>query len=77
MFIGLNHEFDLEGCDRTDMKLPYGQEELISAVLDANENTVIAVIAGSPVDMEVFADRAKAIVYSSYNGMEGGLAMAG
>ena len=76
LFIGLNHEFDLEGCDRTDMKLPYGQEELISAVLDANENTVIAVIAGSPVDMEVFADRAKAIVYSSYNGMEGGLAMA-
>lgn len=76
MFIGLNHEFDLEGCDRTDMKLPYGQEELISAVLDANENTVIAVTAGSPVDMEVFADRAKAIVYSSYNGMEGGLAMA-
>ena len=76
LFIGLNHEFDLEGCDRTDMKLPYGQEELISAVLDANENTVIAVTAGSPVDMEVFADRAKAIVYSSYNGMEGGLAMA-
>lgn len=76
LFIGLNHEFDLEGCDRPDMKLPYGQEELISSVLDANENTVIAVMAGSPVDMEIFADRAKAIVYSSYNGMEGGLAMA-
>lgn len=76
LFCGLNHEFDLEGCDRTDMKLPYGQEDLISAVLDANENTVIVVIAGSPVDMEVFAGRAKAIVYSSYNGMEGGLAVA-
>lgn len=76
LFCGLNHEFDLEGCDRPDMKLPYGQEELISAVLDANENTVIVVIAGSPVDMEVFAGRAKAIVYSSYNGMEGGLAVA-
>ncbi|WP_313180040.1 beta-glucosidase family protein [Lacrimispora sp.] len=76
LFCGLNHEFDLEGCDRRDMKLPYGQERLISAVLDANENTVIVVIAGSPVDMEAFADRAKAIVYSSYNGMEGGRAMA-
>lgn len=76
LFCGLNHEFDLEGCDRTDMKLPYGQEQLISAVLDANENTVIIVMAGSPVDMESFADRAKAIVYSSYNGMEGGRAMA-
>lgn len=76
LFCGLNHEFDLEGCDRTDMKLPYGQEQLISAVLDANENTVIIVMAGSPVDMESFADRAKAIVFSSYNGMEGGRAMA-
>lgn len=76
LFCGLNHEFDLEGCDRRDMKLPYGQEKLIKAVLDANENTVIVVIAGSPVDMEAFADRAKAIVYSSYNGMEGGHAMA-
>lgn len=76
LFCGLNHEFDLEGCDRRDMKLPYGQEQLISAVLDANENTVIILLAGSPVDMEAFADRAKAIVYSSYNGMEGGRALA-
>lgn len=76
LFCGLNHEFDLEGCDKDGMKLPYGQEQLIRAVLDANENTVIVVIAGSPVDMEAFADRAKAIVYSSYNGMEGGRAMA-
>lgn len=76
LFCGLNHEFDLEGCDKPDMKLPYGQEQLISAVLDVNENTVIVVIAGSPVDMEAFADRAKAIVYSSYSGMEGGRAMA-
>ena len=76
LFCGLNHEFDREGCDRRNMKLPYGQEELISAVLDANGNTVLVVIAGSPVDMEAFADRAKAIVYTSYNGMEGGHAMA-
>ncbi|WP_124066842.1 glycoside hydrolase family 3 C-terminal domain-containing protein [Clostridium sp. E02] len=76
LFCGLNHEFDQEGCDRKDMKLPYGQEELISAVLDANANTVLVVIAGSPVEMEAFADRAKGIVYTSYNGMEGGNAMA-
>lgn len=76
LFVGLNHEFDLEGCDRNDIKLPYGQERLISEVLNVNENAIIVVTAGSPVDMEAFADRAKAIVYSSYNGMEGGRAMA-
>src|SRR5699024_3564633 len=40
LFCGLNHEFDLEGQDRADMKLPYGQEELIRRVLEVNENTV-------------------------------------
>ena len=33
---GLDHEHDLEGRDRTDMRLPYGQDELIEALLDAN-----------------------------------------
>lgn len=73
---GLNHEYDVEGQDRKDIKLPEGQEELISAVLNANDNAVVAVLAGSPVDLESFADRAKAIVYTSYNGMEGGRALA-
>ncbi len=76
VFCGLNHEYDQEGQDRMDMKLPAGQEELISAVLRANENAVIVVISGAPVDLEVFADRAKAIVFTSYNGMEGGRALA-
>jgi beta-glucosidase len=76
VFTGLNHQSDVEGQDRKDMKLPAGQEELISAVLDVNENAVIVVLAGSPVDLEAFADRAKAIVYTSYNGMEGGRALA-
>ena len=76
VFTGLNHQSDVEGQDRKDMKLPVGQEELISAILDVNENAVIVVLAGSPVELEAFADRAKAIVYTSYNGMEGGRALA-
>lgn len=76
VFCGLNHEYDVEGQDRKDMKLPAGQEELISAVLNVNDNAVIAVLAGAPVDLEAFADCAKAIVYTSYNGMEGGRALA-
>ncbi len=76
VFCGLNHEYDVEGQDRRDMKLPAGQEKLISAVFNVNDHAVIAVLAGSPVDLEPFADRAKAIVYTSYNGMEGGRALA-
>ncbi|MCR5249289.1 MAG: glycoside hydrolase family 3 C-terminal domain-containing protein [Lachnospiraceae bacterium] len=73
---GLDHDHDVEGKDRTDMKLPYGQDDVLNAVLDANPDTVVVMVAGSPVDMRAWKDRAKAIVYMSYNGMEGGTALA-
>lgn len=73
---GLDHEFDIEGRDRPDMKLPYGQEELIEALLNANPNTVLAFVAGSPIEMNRFRDKAKAIVWCYYAGMESGKALA-
>ena len=73
---GLNHDWDVEGFDRPDMKLPYGQEELIAALLEVNPNTVLTFVAGSPIEMKNFADKAKAIVWCYYAGMEGGNALA-
>ena len=73
---GLNHEYDLEGQDRTDMKLPYGQDEVIEAVLEANPDTVIVMVAGSPIEMGRWEKRAKAIVWNWYAGMETGNALA-
>ncbi len=72
---GLNHAYDLEGMDRVDLKLPYNQDRLIEAVLDVNPETVIVLTAGSPVGMP-WADRAKAIVFYYYAGMESGQAVA-
>ncbi len=76
IFGGLDHDFDVEGADRKDMKLPYEQDALISAVLDVNPNAIVVMIAGSPVDMSAWIDKAKALVWMSYNGMEGGTALA-
>lgn len=73
---GLDHRLDVEGKDRTDITLPYGQDALIEALLDANPRTVLAFVAGSPVNMRHFAGRAKAIVWSWYSGCEGGTALA-
>lgn len=75
---GLNHEtnLDCEGSDKLDMMLPYGQDELIKAVLKANPNTVVVIIAGSPVDMNEWLPNAKGLVYTSYLGMETGMALA-
>lgn len=73
---GLNHDYDLEDRDRRDMKLPYGQDELIEALLQANPDTVIVMNAGSPVEMYRWQNQAKAIVWHWYAGMEGGTALA-
>lgn len=72
---GLNHDYDTEGRDRDDMRLPYGQDELIEALLDVNPNTIVVIVAGSPVEMP-WVDRAKAIVWSYFSGMETGNALA-
>lgn len=73
---GLNHNYDSEGNDRADMKLPYEQDLLISELLDVNPRTVITFVGGSPVEMGAWIDRAQAVVWSWYAGMEGGTAFA-
>ncbi|MCD7836437.1 MAG: glycoside hydrolase family 3 C-terminal domain-containing protein [Lachnospiraceae bacterium] len=72
---GLNHDYDVEGRDRADMRLPYGQDELISELLDINQDTIIVMVAGSAVEMP-WLNRAKALVWCYYSGMEAGTALS-
>lgn len=67
---------DSEGNDKTNMSLPYNQYEVINELLKVNSNTVIVISSGSPVDMTPFKDDAKAIIQTTYNGMDGGVALA-
>ncbi len=72
MFLGLNHHYDNESTDRSDMKLPYGQDKLIKEVLKVNKNVVIILIGGSPVDMSEWIEDVPAIVQGWYAGSEAG-----
>jgi beta-glucosidase len=72
---GLNHDYDVEGKDRANMKLPYEQDSLIEDLLAGNPNMMIVIIAGSPVEMP-WRDKAKAILWSYYAGMNTGFALA-
>jgi beta-glucosidase len=75
---GLNHEkgFDSEGADRHDLKLPFGQDDLIRRVAQANPHTVVVLVSGSPVEMSGWIDQTPAVVEAWYGGMEGGNALA-
>ncbi len=72
---GLNHDYDTEGRDRGDMRLPYGQDELAEALLDIAPDTIFVMVAGSPVEMP-WRQRARALVWCYYSGMETGDALA-
>ena len=74
---GLNHDkgFDCEGADRSDMKLPYGQDELIQKIVAANPKTIV-VLEGTMVEMDSWLDKVPALLQAWYPGMEGGNALA-
>lgn len=72
---GLNHELDIEGFDRPDMRLPYEQDLLIEALLKVRKDTILTFVGGSPVEMP-WREQAQAILWSYYAGMETGTALA-
>jgi beta-glucosidase len=71
-----DNAYDAEVVDKPDMNLPFGQSELIKAVLKANPNTVIVLFGGGPSDNRAWQHDAKAILQAWYPGMEGGNALA-
>ena len=71
-----DNAYDAEGYDKPDMHMPFGQDELLQAVLAANPNTVVVLLGGGPIDVSAWAGRAKGIVEAWYPGMEGGNALA-
>ncbi len=75
VFAGMAQGFESEGRDRPHMVLPGPQDELIRAVVAANENTVIVLNCGSPVEMP-WIDDVPAVVLAYYPGQEGGNAIA-
>ncbi len=76
VFAGSNRDYETEASDRASLALPYGQEELIKEVLAANPNTIVVFIAGAPFDIKNITDKSKAVVWSWFNGSEGGNALA-
>ncbi|WP_218779788.1 glycoside hydrolase family 3 C-terminal domain-containing protein [Hymenobacter crusticola] len=71
-----DNAYDAEGTDKPDMKMPFGQDELITAVQKANPNTVVVLLGGGPIDVTPWVGQTKALVETWYPGMEGGNALA-
>jgi beta-glucosidase len=72
---GLNPEWESEGFDRVDMKLPGAQDELIERIAKANKNTIVVLNVGSPVEMP-WIDKVPAVLQLWYDSQEQGNALA-
>jgi beta-glucosidase len=75
LIASLNGEWETEGADRVDMKLPGAQNELIERVARANKNTIVVLNVGSPVEMP-WIDQVPAVVQLWYDSQEQGNALA-
>ena len=71
-----DNAYDAEDTDKPDMHMPFGQDELLKAVLKANPKTVVVLMGGGAIDMTEWIDNAPAIIQAWYPGMEGGNALA-
>lgn len=76
IFAGSNRDYETEASDRRTLKLPFGQEELIQKVLAVNPRTIVVMIAGAPFDIDAVSKKSQALVWSWFNGSEGGNALA-
>jgi len=75
LVVGLNKDWEAEGFDRVDMKLPGEQNKLIKQVLKVNKNTIVVMNVGSPVEMP-WIDKAQSVLQLWYNSQEQGNALA-
>ncbi len=70
LYIGLDEISESEGLDRSHMRLPQSQVDLIEAVSDANPNVIAVMSAGAAVEMP-WRPKVKALVHGYLCGQAG------
>ena len=72
-FAGLTDEYESEGCDRENMKLPEEQLREIETICGSGKPVVLILFGGSPVELP-FMDHVSAILNMYLPGQNGGTA---
>lgn len=76
LFTGYPYGIESEGYDRTDLFLPKSQRDLLDAVLKVNQNVILVVNTGAPVDISAYCKRVRAVLQGGYAGEAMGGAIA-
>lgn len=74
LFAGLDEANESEGLDREHMRMPDAQNNLINEITTVNQNVIVVLSAGSPIEMPWYS-YVKAIVHGYLGGQAGASAM--
>lgn len=74
LFIGLPERYESEGFDRTHLNIPKNQYDLVKTLKFVNENIVVILSNGSPIEMPFVSD-VKAILEAYLTGQASGKAI--
>jgi len=70
LYVGLDEFSEVEGIDRTNMKLPENQINLFNALASLNKKIVVVLSCGSAIEMN-FAEKSDAILHTYLSGQAG------
>lgn len=74
LYLGLPEIFESEGIDRTHMSLPSNQNTLVNEIYQVNQNIVVVLSGGSPVELP-WIDQCKGLIHGYLGGQAGADAM--
>lgn len=75
IFAGLPDRYESEGYDRTHLRMPANQEQLIEAIAEVQSNVIVVLMNGSPIEMP-WIERAQAVLEAYLGGQAVGGAIA-
>jgi beta-glucosidase len=75
IFAGRNDQYESEGFDLDDIRMPENQTRLIKSVATVSDKTVLVLHCGNPIDVSAFIDHVDAILWAHFPGQEGAQAV--
>ncbi|OLN96828.1 putative beta-glucosidase I 2 [Colletotrichum chlorophyti] len=76
VYAGRNEQYESEGFDLEDIRMPENQAALINAVAAASKKTILVLHCGNPIDVSAVVDNVDAVLHAHFPGQEGAQATA-
>ncbi|NLP48695.1 MAG: glycosyl hydrolase [Clostridiales bacterium] len=72
VFVGLTDAYESEGFDRSHMHMPESHNVLIHRLAKVNDNVIVVMAGGSPVVIDTWDEKVKAVLHTYLGGQAGG-----